>query len=316
MDIYLSDVHAGPGLGWWEWLDDKGATRVSEFFDSAAGRGATRVVLLGDIWDSWIIPHDVQPPTMAELMQLGPAAKVSASIARLSEWVETVYVSGNHDIAVDQTLLATVLPKVKWGGNAFTQGHLVAEHGHMHALFCSPDSGAPQSLPVGYFVSRLAATADRKTGGHTPTRQQIVQELRDMATKNEWLTEAMLDAVAARAQVGQDEPILMPADLWGGAPTSVAKVKQVYAGLLTRWGKQHGVAASAVAIPAEVGRLDLAADIVMLKGARTVIMGHTHDPQRRETLGTLYVNTGCWSNNSVATWVEVEGGKVTGRSKH
>jgi hypothetical protein len=81
--LILSDLHAGPGIGSWEWLDSAGADRICEFFDSIALQGHP-VVLAGDVFDRWIIPHDVQPPTMADLLTMGPAARVMSSITDLA----------------------------------------------------------------------------------------------------------------------------------------------------------------------------------------------------------------------------------------
>lgn len=44
--IFLSDVHAGPGLGAWEWCHDADVDRLSVFLQTLPGR-CDRVVLLG-----------------------------------------------------------------------------------------------------------------------------------------------------------------------------------------------------------------------------------------------------------------------------
>jgi hypothetical protein len=204
-------------------------------------------------------------------------------------------------------------PSVTWSADEYRDGDLLIEHGQRHALFCSRDMGAPDGLAVGYFVSRLAASADRKSGSHNPTRHQIVTELVEMGVGKDSLTEALLDAVAAKAGVGLYDPILMPPDLWGGATVTLREVRGVYKDLVSRFERARGVLATACAIPAECGHLEPAADELFLKGATNIVMGHTHNVCLQTHLGRTYANSGAWSCHCLPTYVEFDGTKIVTR---
>lgn len=298
--IFLSDIHAGPGLGPWEWIDEAGVDRLDVFFSTLPGH-CDRVVLLGDIFDHWIVPHDLRPPPMPALLQMGPAARVCELLRLLAAQVDTVYVRGNHDDTMTREILP---PGVRWSGDLYVDGQLRAEHGHQHALFCAEDPD--NEVPLGYYISRLAATADRDSGGHVPTRQQIVQELLDAAVTRETLAQSLVDAVAARAGVSYADEILLPD---GGAIT-VGEVRGRYRDLLSRFTARRGGLAAALAIPAETGSLELVADrLLFMDGASAVVLGHTHRPGVWSTLGRTYANTGSWVGGQ-GTWVELDGGVV------
>ena len=78
--LFISDCHISAGLGLdtdasnphpWEWLTRPDQARLLGFLKwvtTRAARGTAsvpkpvdEVVLLGDIFDSWIFPHDVKP---------------------------------------------------------------------------------------------------------------------------------------------------------------------------------------------------------------------------------------------------------------
>jgi UDP-2,3-diacylglucosamine pyrophosphatase LpxH len=238
-----------------------------------------------------------------------------AALASLSAKLPVIYLPGNHDYSLDPGLLQEVLPRVTFGGRGtdtpyYTNGRLRAEHGNAHGMFCSMDPARPESLPLGYFISRLAATAARNTGDNHPNLAAVLKDLQSELGKDT-VAQIVLEAVAHRAGVGDDTPILMPDDLWGGRPTTLAEVRALYADLFREFERRHGLLDTILAIPAEVGNLEAVADTYFPRGGVTaVIMGHTHEPVA--TVDTLlwmgrmvYVNAGCWCNAVPrATWVE------------
>jgi hypothetical protein len=215
------------------------------------------------------------------------------------------------------TEFLAVLPNVTFGGSAldkpfFSNGRLRAEHGNGPALFNSPDPLRADGLPLGYFISRVVATADRDTGSHTPSTSAIIRELGHVLGRDR-LAQGVFDAVCAKAGVSLDAEILMPDDLWGGRTTSVQEVRTMYADLADEFEKRNGAIATVMAIPAEMEQLEVVADAMLWRGGvGAMIMGHSHRPMAKEyDLGFLgrgaYVNSGCWCNQiSAATWVEVE----------
>jgi UDP-2,3-diacylglucosamine pyrophosphatase LpxH len=307
--VVLSDIHAGPGLGPWEWLDDAGAARVVDKLEWLALDGTDRVVLAGDVWDRWQCPHDMRPLTMSELLATGPAARVARALEALAAKVATYYVRGNHDDAMTAALLPA---GVLWAGDAYIASasasglELIAEHGHLGSLFCAPDLAAPDGLAMGYFVSRLCATADRDSGSHGPTRHQIVDNLVRMGEGRETLPQALLSAVAARAKVELDDAILMPEDLWGGGETTLRRVLEVYRDVSKRIEAQHGWYYAGTALLAECGHLEPCAEGWFDVGARAVVLGHTHKAVQLAAFGRTYVNSGAWACHCEPSWAEYD----------
>jgi UDP-2,3-diacylglucosamine pyrophosphatase LpxH len=335
--IFISDTHVGPGLGpdpsnpglhWWEWGTPSDRARLAAFLrwlhpsGSVTAPGAARpavdeLVLLGDIFDNWIVPHDVKPPTMLDLMNSQNAAPVVAALRALSQAIHVLFVPGNHDMTVAGAVLAAVLPDVSFGGSAlnkpfFSNGRLRAEHGNGPALFNSPDPLRTDGLPLGYFISRLVATADRNTGSHTPSTSAIIHELGHILGKDR-IAQGVLDAVCTKAGVSLDTEILMPDDLWGGGKVLVREIRTMYAALADEFEKRNGAIATVMSIPAEMEQLEVVADAMLLRGGvGAIVMGHSHNAMAKQYevpfLGrAAYVNSGCWCNKvPAATWVQVE----------
>jgi hypothetical protein len=116
---------------------------------------------------------------------------------------------------------------------------------------------------------------------------------------------------AAKAGVSQDADILMPDDLWGGAPVKVGHIRDAYKDLFNEYEHRNGAIESALAIPAELGNLAPVADAPFIRfNAKLVLMGHTHRATVQQhhfpTGRNAYVNSGSWcSGVDKATWIEV-----------
>lgn len=161
---------------------------LNNFLDETAKReDVEEVVVLGDLFDQWIIPDDSAPnirfddiaDNNREVMQ-----KLSG-LPRVG--IDVTYVPGNHDlpfslndIAARRDFIARVLPGVKYVCDdsaapprvVCRRGFLAAEHGHMYCLCNAPDWSENQQtplvhksfLPLGYFVSRPVAYKEATTG--------------------------------------------------------------------------------------------------------------------------------------------------------
>jgi UDP-2,3-diacylglucosamine pyrophosphatase LpxH len=335
--VFLSDIHISAGWGLkaeegkyaWEWFTKSHSDRFVAFLNWLTKRTTPdaipnfgkvdEVVLVGDVWDNWVFPVDIVPPTMMELLNTDNAQKAIKALDALSQNIPVIWMSGNHDFSLkaDQLQSQSVLPKVSFGGRGvdnpfFSNGRLRAEHGNAYGLFCSPDPLRPNFLPLGYFISRISATADRDSGNDTPNLTTILKELAHTLGKDE-IAQGVLDAVCSKANLSLNSKIAMPNDFWGGQDTTVGEVRTMYAKLAKEFETRNGFAKTAIAIPAELGNLELAADMLFPRGGiNAVIMGHTHTPVAHQFmlpfLGKVaYVNTGCWCpNNAPATWVEAD----------
>jgi UDP-2,3-diacylglucosamine pyrophosphatase LpxH len=325
--LFLSDCHISAGWGLegsdkakphpWEWFSAADQARLKAFLAWAGQRpDIDEFVLLGDIWDNWIFPHDIKPPTFSELLLSANAAFFVQALNGLCKNSSVIWVPGNHDLTISAAVLNSVLPGVIVAGPGqanpyFSWGRLRAEHGHSHCLFNAPDPLRPGELPLGYFVSRIVATADRQTGNHTPSIAQEVSEIEKVIANKEDLAQGVLDAVCAKAGVGQDAVIQMPNDLWGGVATTVGYVRNLYKNLYQEWENRNGTGSALVAIAAELNQLSaIAIKIFLQGGVNAMVMGHTHEATTDQYSTVLfgnriYANTGGWCNNvPTACWAE------------
>jgi UDP-2,3-diacylglucosamine pyrophosphatase LpxH len=305
----------------WGWFTDNDRKRFYWFlqyiYDNASVTPIDEIVLLGDIFDNWVFPHDVKPPTFAEIVKAPQSNDIRALLNRLSEKTSVLFLPGNHDMTLSRAELSSVLPKVTFARNGtsdpiYVAGRILGEHGNADALFCAPDPLRPNELPLGYFISRIAATAVRDTGGTSPDLAEVIFELIKLVENKEEVAESVFDAICARAKVPQTAKILMPDDLWGGAEVSVQDVREKYANLFNEFVKRKGVVDAVRAIAAESGDLEPVAALRHIQyGAKLVFMGHTHNETVKPLHEMLYqdatyVNSGCWCNNKeLATWIDV-----------
>ena len=235
--IAVSDVHASAGPSY-QMLDQRGCDRFCSFALKVPLLGDS-LVIVGDLFDLTYYPIFVVPPSDEDLMSDagGQGKQVCDTLAEVSRSVPVHYVLGNHDDWVTPQAVEKFMPGVHYHGltvyNDCSSGtHF--EHGHDFALFNAPDLRIADYVPVGYFVSRYAATGDARNEGHSPTIQEEVRELVRVGTCKESITEALLDVMARKARIGDREPIHMPSYLWSGKATTPAEVKSKYQYLVSR----------------------------------------------------------------------------------
>ena len=323
--LFFSDCHISAGLGLepggldthaWEWLTPSDQRRLAAFIAWVTSRAdeIDEVVLVGDIFDSWIFPHDIKPPTLFQIIASANATPLVQALDRLSRTIPTTILAGNHDIALSPAMLTLLLPKVTCPANGiYSSGLLHAEHGHAWGLFNASDPERQDNLPLGYFISRMVATADRRSGSHTPSIAGEIKEIGELIATQEKLPQGVFDGVCAKAGVSEGDTILMPDDLWDGEPTSVKEVRDIYKNLYHEWRTRNGTAGAVIAISAELNSLAIIADrIHITSGPRALIMGHTHEPVSQQITipiigNRVYVNAGAWCQRAEhAAWVEAE----------
>jgi UDP-2,3-diacylglucosamine pyrophosphatase LpxH len=328
--LFLSDTHMSAGLGLvasdgrhpWEWFTERDCRRLCWFLahlkePTPSQPPIDELVLLGDIFDNWVFPHDVKPPTFKAILASEHIRPAITLLNELSTTTDILFLPGNHDLTLSHVDLMSALPRIGFGGQGkdrpmYGGGRVLGEHGNAVALFCSPDPLRQDGLPLGYFISRMAATADRDTGSHAISTTDVIRELAQFLGHGK-LARDVFEAICAKAHVSRQDRVLMPDDLWGGQTVRVGDIGDMYQSLLGEYEHRNGAIETAMAIPAELGDLVPVADARFVRfGSKLVLMGHTHKvalvPQTLPLLGQVaYVNTGSWCNNTEkATWVEVE----------
>ncbi len=349
--VFVSDIHMSLGGSLvkdsadpaktheYDWFDLDEAAQFLLFLQYLLKEDIQEVILLGDIMDDWLYPHDISAPTYKDTAAAGHIKPILEAIDGLSKKqnVTITYIPGNHDMGVmdkkDPAAIhfrKSVLPKVKFiPGPYQTNDGIYAEHGHSYLVWNANDPNYP--LPVGYYLTRLIASISAYTNGKTFTIPQLV---RGLANKNALIDDPLtflakqLDGAGSHA-VGRNTWI---AKSGSGIPLQLKDVRKVYGDLPARWSQSHkDILAPWESVWYEVvGLLDVARDLVRKPERQVVIFGHTHDddiwkigpaaqiPEHEEYWG-IYANCGSWCyyNNTSPkpySWVVTESGRARTRS--
>ncbi len=175
-DIHLGDSRAVSGNYCWF---GKNAKALESFLDYTLNGDQVRVlVILGDLFDEWLVPYSVSPidpqaginNTKEYFLAIAGSPTNSQIFDKLraiavNEEIELVYVPGNHDMLMTQEILEEIIPGVTWKGDETGLGvyspvsNIIMEHGHRYDFFNCPQSlvNPGHMLPPGYFISRLYA---------------------------------------------------------------------------------------------------------------------------------------------------------------
>ncbi len=179
--VCISDIHMGDSRANtqnYSWFG-KNQAALENFLDSVYNHpGIRTVVILGDLFDEWVVPCEVSPFDEAEGITDSKAyfnaiadADVNAGIISRLQLIAThpeislVYVPGNHDMLITEDILSEIIPGIIWAGDVTGLGiyhpvdDMVMEHGHRYDFFNTPQPLVNQGhmLPPGYFISRLYA---------------------------------------------------------------------------------------------------------------------------------------------------------------
>ena len=324
--VFVSDIHMSAGRSVsagryaYDWLDATKARAFAAFLKDLRARDDVReVVVLGDLFDLWVCPVDEVPITIREIVRAKKNAVVVREFNALAEAKPVVYLPGNHDMQVTKADLAEYFPRVIFGGagvfdSVFRSGRLRAEHGSAHAMFNAPDpyNGGGARLPLGYYISRVAATKANRTGHEVRFTTKYLDDLLETLGP-QTLPASVFEAVLEDAGLDKRTGILM-----GSLPTVSITAQQVmdrYAKLYEQWQTHRGPGLAFKAILAELGYLDDVADRLCKKGGtNVVIFGHSHEAEIDKDSwfvdDRVYANCGTWCGATGGTFVETE--KVDG----
>lgn len=136
------------------------------------------VVLLGDIFDNWIFPHDLTPPTLEELFTAEKNLPFVSELNAMARKCKVFYVSGNHDMHATRVIINQFFPEFIYCPKRFSSGLLITEHGHLYAMFNAPAEYSDHifRLPLGYFISRIEATRKAMTNRESRTYRTYVDD--------------------------------------------------------------------------------------------------------------------------------------------
>ena len=316
-DVHMSSAEAVTGLGPyrpWAWLSKPKVDRLAAFLNSAEVAGWDKLFLVGDIVDTWICPHDLPPPTAVEVLAAAHNQPIVEGLRAFAEQPgkEIYWIEGNHDAGAGVAAAHYIHCNVCYALR-FEQPPLFVRHGHESCLFNAKDpKGRP--FPIGYYLSRLCATAVAAGRGSIGLNFQLIwdckDKLLDVLKGGEELVDGVLEAVRGKAGVGPTASFVMP----GGGSVSLSDVRAWFHNLRHDW-VAAGLGGWVRAIECEYDPFYG----IEHRGDILYIAGHTHD-QHYGLLSSpesRYVNVGSWCDTeaSYATlWLDDDGVIIPARA--
>ncbi len=353
--IFISDIHMGDeesispleanGLYPYCWFYGERPQMLADFLQlMLKDPGVKDIVILGDLFDEWVYPTQLDPAPPLPDTQFHRIAKAKQNIPVIESLkavaanpdVNLVYVPGNHDMLLTKDILTDIIPGIDYRGTALGKGAYIedgiaAEHGSYYCLFNAPDSYShpDHNLPLGFFVSRAVTENVAKTGAQ-PNYLEILAQFIPRFHGFSDLGREVYAAITAAS--GLDENSLVKMGGIDGYPESV-KVSQVeswFANLYEQWDdNMRNNVAKEEALVNDCGILYAAATTQYFekKGKPEIVLfGHTHmytihglSLNIEEELSPseltkseipcqyIYANTGTWTNaKKRCTFVETQ----------
>ncbi len=325
--LFISDIHLSIDAPW-AWFDVKKESQyLIDFFEYLKNRHTKKkdikeLVLLGDIFDLWVAPHDQPPHSFNQIIKDQKA--VLAAIKNTANMVPMLYVNGNHDFRVDSFRLEKALgKKVKHIGDKYQRRNIKAEHGHRWALFNRPDSknGGPEGLPLGYYISRLHASLGKTQKAKVNLVWQAIDETFQMMGP-EKLPQSVFDAIKEAVETTHGKKV-QDFDMGGViGKVKFTDIRDRYKSLFEDWVNAKGYWFAVQMIMSELNRLGTVADKMCKDGTNIVVLGHSHDTKMdKDSLfveDRIYANCGYWCGfgqpnkiNDNAHFVETDGKTVS-----
>ncbi len=327
--IVISDIHISDGATY-SWFTPSRSDRLAAMLNMVANDPEVgELVLLGDIFDLWLYPVDVVPLTVSQILDRNPKVAAAFKVC-VGAKSAVYYLNGNHDMAATQADLAD--PRLTSDGkqirvittdwykqNCNSKWHF--EHGHEGDMFNARDDSLETigEYPLGYFITRLAATAGEPKAACDKVRRVLTDFKRDLnplhmlsdleqLSKGSFLVSTIINALVeyANEKTGKDLRDSAPLRLANPAldNVTIGDVKQHYRGLFQRWVKKYGRVAALDSMLAtfEDDGLDWWAHNLLSASPdlQVVAMGHTHSIRPAGGAGPAanpdpnYYNDGCW----------------------
>ena len=346
--IFISDLHMNVNANY-SWLVDH-ADDLAQFLNEVNARDdVAELVILGDLLDDWVSPVKNSPQAFADILAASNNARIVAALNAVchNPNIKVTYVTGNHDMLSfenqNKAVIANAFPGMNIssespGLGAYTRDDVIwAEHGHPYCLFNAPDTWSrPGShLPMGYFISRLAASKAASTGQVTTTPDLLDIFVKSPSERDKYLKQphspqagnifddaviiAVFNAIALWSGNGPwDQFIMNGLDDYITNP-SVEDVAFTYDTIFSGWTTRQNRVSQVEAVWDDLGSLTSAANLIFempdsLKDKypftpRIILFGHTHEAEFQYHVGdadTIYANTGTWIDSKPMTWVEIQ----------
>jgi UDP-2,3-diacylglucosamine pyrophosphatase LpxH len=298
--IFISDIHLGDDARYRDPVVDRRARffpsehrdRLVNFLDKqviAAEDDVKDLVLLGDVFDTWVCPFDDLPPTYESIFGSRENQPILDRLRQIAaSKVNLCYINGNHDYDLSDAQIQAAIPGIitKPDGYDDQELGLHAQHGHHFTLFNQSFPDVANGLPIGYPITRLA----EHLGGYVRGFKDLIgylDEAFDLASGRSNIFEAIIEGLAERAGA---EQIIMP----GQETLSIDQVKSLFQDL-----PYHDQPFKVGRKLAGEGDLEKFGDRLSEQlGHKVVVFGHTHaakiDKDSLFVKDRVYANSGNW----------------------
>jgi len=346
--VFISDLHMNV-VGAYAWLN-KHAANLARFLNTVNARDdVAELVILGDLLDDWVSPVTYTPQTFADILGANYNNGVVPALQAVchNPNIAVTYVTGNHDMlsfeSQNKQVIADTFPDMTIvsdspGLGAYTRDNVIwAEHGHRYTLFNAPDiwSRSNGHLPLGYFISRLAASKSVSSGQVITSLDVLDRFVKSPDELNEYLVQGGYEEIGNIIDDAFIIAVFNAIALWSGnwpwsrftmddlddftGNPSVEEIALTYDTLFSGWPSRQDIVTNYEAVFNDLGHLNSAANLLFempdrIKDLypftpRIILFGHTHQAAFQYHSGeveTLYVNTGTWIDTKPMTWVEIE----------
>lgn len=322
--LFISDVHLGAGrfsdesqdkdIYPYDWdrlslEETENFVNFITFLSSRYIQELESIILLGDIFDNWVFPHDLVPPSIGDLLTAKKNLQVVDELKRLSEQTKVYFIPGNHDMHATVEVMNQYFPKMTYCPKMYSGARLVAEHGHRYALFNAPArfSKNIMGLPLGYFISRIEATKKGRTNSDDRKYHTYVDDFLEMFG-DQTLPQSVFEAVIEEAGLNENISFELSGAYGNNHSVSASEVKETYRNIYNDW--PTSIVSKPRAVFAELDLLEPIADKICKDGYYQVcIFGHSHkseiDSDKWFVNDRIYANCGYWCG-SKCTFVEAE----------
>ena len=216
--FFISDVHLSSKMlyddpkhpAWY--IPDEHNPRLLGFLEKTVLVQKEKIkdlILLGDIFNTWFCPAKKNPPTYSQIFTANkPIVDMLKKV--IKSGINLFYVNGNHDFDLNQQTIQRAIPKVRVANN-YRTGRVYAEHGHNYDIYNKPDFVTDPAFgrPIGYFISRLAASIDSDDYGIIDLAGYL-DDILEAAVTSQNIFSSIIEALAERAKMNDDDKIHMP----------------------------------------------------------------------------------------------------------
>jgi len=313
--IFISDIHLGDDARYSDPIPGRRARfspsehrdRLLNFLNKQILTGKDDVkdlVLLGDVFDTWVCPFDAVPPTYASIFESKENKPILESLREVANTnTNLYYLNGNHDYDLSEDQLQEAIPGIITNPLSYEDKALglYAEHGHRFTLFNQGYADVNNGLPIGYYITRLA----EHLGGYVRGFKDLIGYLDDaidLVAGRANIFEAIIEGLAERANA--EQVILSEQET-----VSVDQIKFLYNNL-----EYHDQPFKVGKMLANESDLENNGDHLSVQhGYKVVVFGHTHvgkiDKDSLFVKDRAYVNSGNWCGKEAYCVVAEPGDK-------